>query len=228
MKKFILSFAWLLLLCSCSNETYETGDGGLSLMRADFAEALTDASAAVVSIETDDGETLNLTHSVTPSWKTKADTIYRVLIYYNKVDTQTSTYLAEPVQLSQVLVPQITDLSALKDGMKTDPVIFESAWVSRNLKYINLDLNVKTGTIDGDTGSQTIGIICTGIEKQTNGTNIIKLCLYHDQCSVPEYYSSELYISVPLSALPFTLSEGDIVQISMTTYDGETTKVFNF
>jgi len=228
MKNLTLTFALLLLLCACSDEAYETGNGSLSLLRADFVEALTDASTAVISINTDDGETINLTRSFTPSWKTKADTVYRALIYYNKVETQKGTYQAEPIQLSQVFVPQITDLSVLKDGMKTDPVGFESSWVSRNTKYINLDLNVKTGTVDGDTGSQTIGMICTGVEQQTNGTRTIKLRLYHDQCSVPEYYSSELYMSIPLSALPFTPSEGDIVQIDMTTYNGEVTKVFNF
>jgi len=226
--KLIPLITLLLLLVSCSNDAYDTGDGSLSFMRADFVEAVTDASSAVTSIATDDGETLNVSPSYTPQWTAKADTIYRALAYYNKVEAKQGGYKAEMIALSQVLVPTVQSLSALKDGLKTDPVTLESAWMSRNRKYLNLDINVKTGTTDGETAAQTIGVICTEVTQHADGTHTVALTLYHDQNGVPEYYSAECYISVPLSVLPVTLSEGDKVQVSVNSYSGEVTKVIDF
>lgn len=54
------------------------------------------------------------------------------------------------------------------------------------------------------------------------------LILYHDQGSVPEYYSAKLYMSIPVEYIPIELSAGDEVQVSMTTYGGEVVKTFSF
>ena len=72
------------ILSACSNDPYDTGDGSLSHMRADFVEAQTDASANIISIETDDGEHMFLTNAINVSWAERPDTIYRALLYYNK------------------------------------------------------------------------------------------------------------------------------------------------
>lgn len=228
MKHLTPLISLLLLLVSCSNDAYDTGDGSLSFMRADFVEATTNASSAVVSIATDDGETLTVSPVYAPTWTAKADTTYRALAYYNKVETNQGGYQAEMIALQQVLVPTVQSLSALKEGLKTDPVTLESAWVSRNGKYINLDLSVKTGTTDGETVAQTIGMVCTEVTQHADGTHTIALTLYHDQNGAPEYYSAECYVSVPLSALPVTLSEGDEVQVTIATYSGSVVKVFDF
>lgn len=218
----------MALFVSCSSESYETGDGSLSYMVADFVEAETDASSNVVSIMTDRDERLWLTRSVKLEWAEKPDTAYRSLIYYNKVKDDNGTYVAEPVGATQVLTPTVTDVTDIKDGMKTDPVIFESAWKSHNGKYINLDLSVKTGTVDGKYGQQTVGMACEGTDTRSDGTRLVRLTLYHDQASVPEYYSAKLYISIPVKYLPIELSAGDEVQVSMTTYGGEVVKTFGF
>ena len=144
------------LLMACSSDSYDTGDGSLSYMVADFVEAETDASAKVVSIVTDRDERLWLTRSVKLDWAEKPDTAYRSLIYYNKVKDGNGQYVAEPVGATQVLTPAVTATADIKGGMKTDPVVFESAWKSHNGKYINLDLSVKTGTVDGEYGQQTV------------------------------------------------------------------------
>lgn len=228
MRHIFLSFSLLLLLVSCSNDAYDTGDGSLSLMRAEFVEATTDALSLVKSIATDDGETLSVSPTYTPQWTATADTTYRALAYYNKVEADNGGYHAEMLALSQVLVPTVRNLSDLKDELKTDPVTLESAWMSRNKRYINLDLSVKTGTTDGEVTAQAIGMVCTGVTQNADGKQTVALTLYHDQNGAPEYYSAECYVSVPLSALPVTLSAGDEVQISVETYSGSVTKVFDF
>ena len=96
------------LLMACSSDSYDTGDGSLSYMVADFVEAETDASAKVVSIVTDRDERLWLTRSVKLDWAEKPDTAYRSLIYYNKVKDGNGQYVAEPVGATQVLTPAAT------------------------------------------------------------------------------------------------------------------------
>lgn len=222
------AFLFLSVLASCSSDPYETGDGKYSYMRADFVEANTDASSTIVSISTDDGEQLRLTDAVKTSWAAKPDTAYRALIYYNKVLSGNGDYVAEPVGLSQVLTPRITLLENMTENVITDPVVFESAWKSSNGKFINFDLDVKTGTVDGDSNGHTIGIVCDEVVQRDDGTSLVRLRLYHDQGGVPEYYSAKLYLSIPVSFMPITLSEGDEVEVGINTYDGLVTKTFGF
>ena len=59
IKIFLLTVA--PLLTACETDSYRTGDGALSAMRAEFVEAHTDADARVMAVETDGGERLTLT-----------------------------------------------------------------------------------------------------------------------------------------------------------------------
>lgn len=228
IRRFFMLMPLVALLMACSSDSYDTGDGSLSYMVADFVEAETDASAKVMSIVTDRDERLWLTRSVKLDWAEKPDTAYRSLIYYNKVKDGNGQYVAEPVGATQVPTPAVTATADIKGGMKTDPVVFESAWKSHNGKYINLDLSVKTGTVDGEYGQQTVGMACDGIDTRTDGTRLVRLTLYHDQASVPEYYSAKLYMSIPMEYIPIELSAGDEVQVSIVTYGGQVVKTFGF
>lgn len=228
MKRVLLVFTLFCALVSCSNDPYDTGDGSLSLMRADFGEAETDASSGIVSILTDDGDRLMLTRSVRAPWAEKPDTAYRALIYYNKVKAEGGFFQAEPLALSQVLTPEVTAAGDVEGGVKTDPVVFRSAWMSRNGKYINLDLEVKTGSVDGIYGAQTVGIVHDGTGVTADGTRLVRLRLYHDQAGVPEYYSAKLYLSIPVGRLPVALSEGGRVEVCICTYGGQTVRTFSF
>ena len=84
IKIFLLTVA--PLLTACETDSYRTGDGALSAMRAEFVEAHTDADARVMAVETDGGERLTLTSPVAVGWMEKPDTVYRALFYYNKGD----------------------------------------------------------------------------------------------------------------------------------------------
>ena len=137
--KYIL-LPLVFALFACENEAYDTGNGPLSDMRADFVEAQTDADARMASIETDAGERLYLTRAVTVGWMERPDTVYRALLYYNKVEADGGAYCAEPLGIMQVLVPPVTDIADVKDGLKADPVDFVSSWKSANGKYLTLNL----------------------------------------------------------------------------------------
>lgn len=216
------------ILSACSNDPYDTGDGSLSHMRADFVEAQTDASANIISIETDDGEHMFLTNAINVSWAERPDTVYRALLYYNKVEDDNGTNSAEPLGISQILVPHITQYDEWEGDIKTDPVTFESSWTSSNGKYLNLGISIKTGSVDGNYDTQTIGLICNGVETNADGSRNVSLSLYHDQNGVPEYYSVETYVSIAVSRLPIEPADGDIVTVDINTYDGTITRTFTF
>lgn len=220
MKNLLPLITAMLLLVSCGNDPYDTGDGRLSMMRADFAEATTDGSRAFVSMTTDDGERLSITPKYKTPWAADADTTYRVLAYYNKKNDSHADSNAEMLSLVQVFMPSVIDAASLEGGMKTDPVTFESAWLSRNRRYINLDLSVKTGRTEDDTARHSLAIVCSGTALSEDGTRQTTLTLYHDQGGVPEYYTSKLYISIPVEAIP-GVRDGDEVRLSVNTYKGE-------
>ena len=110
IKIFLLTVA--PLLTACETDSYRTGDGALSAMRAEFVEAHTDADARVMAVETDGGERLTLTSPVVVGWMEKPDTVYRALFYYNKVDGDGGQPQAEPVAVSYVLVPSVAAAAA--------------------------------------------------------------------------------------------------------------------
>ena len=226
LKYIFLPLVFALL--ACENEAYDTGDGPLSGMRADFVEALTDADAHMASVETDDGERLFLTDRVTVGWMERPDTVYRALLYYNKVEADGGAYCAEPLGIMQVLVPPVTDIADVKDGVKADPVDFVSSWKSANGKYLNLELGIKTGAVDGSYGTQTLGLVCLGVDEQSDGTRLVRLALYHDQAGVPEYYTTDAYVSIAVSRLPIEPAAGDEVSIDIETYGGTLTRTFSF
>lgn len=225
--KYIL-LPLVFALFACENEVYDTGDGPLSDMRADFVEAQTDADARMASVETDDGERLYLTGAVTVGWMERPDTVYRALLYYNKVKADGGTYCAEPLGITQVLVPPVTAVGDMNDDLKADPLDFVSSWKSANGKYLNLELGVKTGTVDGSYGTQTLGLVCLGVDERADGTRLVRLALYHDQAGVPQYYTATVYLSIAVSRLPIEPTEGDEVSVDIETYGGTLTRTFTF
>lgn len=224
----IILFAVVPLLAACETDAYRTGDGQLSAMIAEFVEAHTDADGRMFAVDTDNGESLTLTAPVSVSWMDKADTVYRALLYYNRMTGDGGQAEAEPVGVSYVLVPSVTPAAGMKDEMKTDPVKFVSSWASVNGKYLNIELQLKTGKTEDDNAAQTIGVICDSVTTAGGGKRRVWCTLYHDQNGVPEYYSSQTYVSVPVSYLPISPASGDEVILDINTYDGKITRTFGF
>ncbi|MBO4721054.1 MAG: hypothetical protein J5658_14475 [Prevotella sp.] len=217
-----LTFSPSHFLTSCTQDAYEKGEGKYSLMRADFVEAHANGQKEIDRITTDDGDQFAITKTFTTKWVTTADSTYRCILYYNKVEEGSGKFTAEPLSIGLVPCPKITPISELNKEMKTDPVKFESAWLSKTGKYLNLSLYLMTGTADDEDATQTLHVVQDTIMTNTDATRTCFLRLYHDQGGIPEYYSSQVYASILTSQI-----DADSVRISINSYKGEVTKFFS-
>lgn len=207
-------FACLLSLMpvSCTNESYDTGDGGLSYLCADFVEAHTTSDTTITKVVTDDGAALSLSRALKLSWVSVPDTLYRALLYYNKKGNP-----VEPLAMGRVpvIIPRIQ-----KDSLFTDPLGVESVWMSASGKYVNISLLIKTGIPDSVDARQWISVVYCPHTPNWGAGGLYgvqdTLLLLHSQNSVPEYYTSRMYVSIPTAALP----SRDVVNIRVNTYGG--------
>lgn len=216
MKKcfFLLSSCLsALLFFSCNTDAYDKGDGKYSHLCAELVEAHTNAEKLMDYVITDEGEQLPLTIQAQVSWATTPDSIYRALLYYNKVEAG-----AEPISISRIytLVPHHIDT------LKTDPIDFESAWLSTTRRYINLGIAVKIGATDDAKARQSIGLHTDTLVVNDNGTRTLHLRFYHDQAGIPEYYTQRTYVSIPTDSI-----EADTVHLRINTYNGVVLKTFS-
>ena len=205
----ILNSQLSILNSSCTQDGYDKGEGQYSYLRGDFVEAYIGADKNMVSLMTDEGETLPLSQPYTAKWITRSDTVYRCMLYY------------EAISVGEVPCPVIIPLSKLEVEMKTDPVKFESAWMSKTGKYINLSFALKTGTTEDDEAIHSLRVVQDTIMTNPDGTSTSYLRLYHDQGGVPDYYSTQVYASLITSEIL-----ADSACISINTYKGIVTKVF--
>lgn len=213
MRVFCLLVA-VLWLSACENRNYETGDGSLSYMRADFGEMTTEAGS-IGLVVTDDGDTLRFGGVSAPSWAQQADSTYRVLLYYNDYHDKL------PQLLHAAYVPTVDYIMGYRvQAMATDPVGLERVWKSRNGKYLNLGLLLKTGQQDTLDTRQTLGVVCDSVALRPDGTRKFFLRLYHDRNGVPEYYTSRTFLSLNIAAM----ASGDEYQLTVNTYDGTVVK----
>ena len=203
--------SFLLPLSSCTQDAYEKGEGEYSLLRGDFVEAVVNSNKQVAKIITDDGDEMLVTSPYTAKWIAKADTTYRCMLYYNKVEGK-----AEVVSMGQVPCAAIVPLSKFEKELKTDPVKFESTWMSKTGRYLNLSIQVKSGATDDTTAVQSLAIVSDTLITHSDGKQIRNLILHHDQGNVPEYYSTQVYVSIPTNRI-----DADSVRISINSYDGE-------
>ena len=215
MKRLLPFLAMALFVFSCTTDSYEKGEGKYSLMRGDFAEVKVNADRQIVSFVTDDGEQYALTEPYTEKWIKTPDTLYRCMLYYNKVENQK----AEIVSIGEVPCPRIKTLSELKKELRTDPVKFESMWLSKSRKYLNFYLQLKTGVTDDTTAIQQLAFISDTLVMNPNQTTTRYIILYHDQNRVPEYYSTKAYVSLLTDSIG-----ADSIRISINTYSGQVTK----
>ena len=203
----LLCLLMVFAAVACTQDAYEKGEGAYSEMTALLADAHVNSDKRVDYVDTDEGEHLMLSQSASARFITKADTTYRVSFYYKMVEGK-----AEPLSMGRVTVfsPQVIK------AMKTDPVRMESMWIGRSKKYLNMSFYVMTGTTDDDDVKQTLGCHRDGVTKNADGTQTLRLTLYHDQGGVPEYYSQRVYVSIPIQGIKV-----DSISLQVNTYDGE-------
>ena len=190
---FAVALIALTTLSACENDSYDTGDGSNSYLKAHFAEAHTTANAKLAFAVTDDGDTLRFPPNTSNKALTKADSVYRVLYYYDQRGANIN-----PRSIVPIPVVALSDSTT----WPTDPVTFESAWVSRNRKYFNIGFALKVGRTDQPDRRQRIGVVRDSFVTTAAGEHILYMHLAHSQNGVPQYYSQRVYISVPIRKLP--------------------------
>ena len=205
----ILAFFGLAVAgSSCKQETYEPGDGKYSFLRSDFVEVATNASGAIVAFNTDDNRRLTLKTPMATR-DLKADTIYRALVYYS--EPTSGNLEVRNIRMINVSRPWTANDT---QEMKTDPTGWESAWISKNRKYLNLALNLKVG-VSYDKEADTRHIV--SVRKDSVIDRHVFLTLYHDQNGVPEYYTHKSFLSISLGK---DVQPGDAFTITVNTYKG--------
>lgn len=203
-----------LLLFSCTNTAYDTGDSRYSYLRTDFVEAQTNSSAQLVSAITDENTQLTFTKPLSIGWKVTADSVCRAMLYYNlKADTNDSTKV-EPLTAQRVYT--LTPAKVKEEtAVPTDPVHFVSAWKSANGAYLNFCIGVMIGKADSVEAKQTIGLVLDSVtEKSGRPTYYLKFS--HSQGNVPQYYTTNIYLSIPTKKM----TTGSSVRLSLNTYKG--------
>ena len=202
-------------ILSCTRDSYEKGEGKYSQMRGDFAEMHIDSDKKANAITTDDGDLLPLKELFSSQWISTADTTYRCILYYNKVKGTDGKMLAEIISAGQVPCVQVKPLKKFEGEVHTDPVKFESIWMSKTGKYLNLSLQLMIGQTDDTTAIHQLGLLSDTLIVNPNGKRTLHVFLNHDQGKVPEYYSTQVYMSVQASTL-----DADSVSFKINTYSG--------
>lgn len=200
----------LLLLASCESDSYDKGEGELSLATAEFVEAHANGNKQMDYVITDNDDRLTVSPQPSVKWMTTPDSLYRALLYHNNVGEG----IIEPLSITQVPTLTIYPDWMIQD-IKTDPVTFESIWQSANGKYLNMAFYLKIGEVGKDAELHTISIIQDTIIQNADGTATSFMCLYHDQGDMPEHYSSKCYISIPRDSI-----KADSVCMGINTYKG--------
>jgi len=219
----------ITFLTACTSESYETGDGKYSYLRADFGEIHTAKPQQVDYAVNDEGRRISFETAPTVKWAEKGDTLYRALLYYNDLPDKAARSIS--LQPVYVLAPKAA--ADVKDP-RHDPVTFESAWLSTCQRtdlaiataegerqaithYLNIAFLLKTGQPDDEKARQTIGMMS---EQADDGS--LHLTLLHDQGAIPQYYSTRIYTSIPLT--DSQLQRG--ISLCINTYDGELIRTF--
>lgn len=210
----------LFFSTSCSNTSYEEGDSKLSYLRTDFADATTDSQGRLSAATTDDGVSLTFTRPMQTSWSNAADSLCRVLLNYNMYANGADSNVVEPLAAKIVYTLQPAKPS-VQTQAATDPVSLVSAWKSKNGNYVNLRLGLKTGKASGDDQRQSIGLALDSTVT-SDGSTTYCLRFLHSQGCVPEYYTTDAYVSIPIKQM----TTGSKVRLSLNTYNGWVTREF--
>ena len=206
-----LSFSLVLAaLSACETDSYEKGQGKYSLMQTDLGEVTVNGEKQAVAFTTDDGDSYTLTTPARTIWMQTADTTYRAIIYYNKVENGR----AESMGFSSV--PTVLPKEHWRyEDLTQDPIGFESAWLAKNRKYINLGLLFKSGYVDDTMGRHLIGVAQDTILVNANQTRTVYYRFLHGQEDTPQYFTNRHYVSILLPT-----ERLDTACVSIVTYTG--------
>lgn len=191
----------ILLGTACSDD-----EKPLPNIQTMLADMTPDANGQVSELTLDDGGVKTLAK---PLNGLKADSTYRIWAVY-EVQTPTCVSL---IGCTPVLTAAPKVYAA--DKVHTDAVNVVSCW--QGASYINLHIGIK-GT---NTGKHYFGFNRGELTDNGNGTRTLHITLLHDQHGDPAYYTTEMYLSMPLKSLAGMLRPStDSVSVSVNTFRG--------
>lgn len=206
-------FTLAAVLSSCSNDE----ETDLSGVKAEMCLLETDLMAKVKSAVTDADEQLPFSSPVKVKWAEKADSSYRAMLYYRMEGGK-----ALPLSAKQVLVLLPRTKEELKKVLDAkDPVTFVSGWMAKNGTFLNLTIDIKTGTKEGSENSHSVALLEDTVCVSPTGKNF-HYRLLHSRNGVPEYYTVRTYFSIPASQI----SSGDTISLDIPGYDGLMRKMY--
>lgn len=206
----------LYVLTACTVESYESGDGKYSYMKAEMAMLHCIESHKIDYAITDQGEKIIFTQPFICYWAKHTNAIYRAMLYYQKTDKQVKGIKCHPVWLCEP--------KEKKHKMPTDPVKLSGIWLSSNKKFINLNIGLLTGGKANHKEEQVLTIVIRHIQTDKHGNHIYDLELIHAQNNMAQMYTSTFYISIPTDKY----NKRDTIRIKVNTYEGEVEKDFSF
>lgn len=224
IRQSLAVIAFLITLTACTSEAYDSGDGQNSYLTADLVLLRTSPDKSVRSALLDDDTELLFSNPFAQEWLARPDSVYRALLYYDKTVATSDAAASNPTSTSIVRARSVRSVSVLRpveaedmETLRTDPVGFESLWMSKNKSYINLSLLLKSGKAEGDEALHALGVVSDGTTTDAAGRRTLHLTLYHDQGGVPAYYTVQQYVSIPTQLL----EEADTVELTLNTYNGK-------
>jgi len=228
MSRLSLPLFCLLFVCaSCKQDNYDSGEGELSMLTADFAVIEVSGDTLVRSATTDDNRSLTLTAPTRPNWVNRPDTAYRALFYYKT--TNGASGAVEPYGMQRVAVATPLRPERFTEGVKQDPMTLESLWMSKNRRWVNLSLLLKVGATDDADAGHILGFVRDTLLRRplavgsTDSLSTLCLRLHHEQNKVPDHYTQRVYVSLPTASL-----EGaDTLRLSLNTSDGLVVKTLS-
>lgn len=208
-----------LLAAACQSDSYSTGEGSLSRLRADFAEMPTGGDGWISQFTDDDGTTWHLQPLISLRWANKADSVYRVLVYHTPKGGAKEACLTEAKRVDRVLVPRIVTAQQPSNVSKRDAM--ELVSLSRGgRKYVNVELSVLTAPVERDNQSHILGCQVDSVKPLDGGGKHWYLSLTHDRSGIKEYYSETVYLSLDCQKSPFLMAKDDSLSLSLMTSKG--------
>jgi hypothetical protein len=129
---------------------------------------------------------------------------------------------AEVISMGLVPCASLVRLADFKQAYKSDPVKLQSVWMSKSGKYLNMHLQLMVGTPEDTSAVHQIALLRDTIITHADSTRTCSILLYHDQNRQPEYYSSDAWLSLPVSRMTV-----DSFRVSLNTYQGPVVKTLS-
>lgn len=205
MKKFIFFALVSALFFACSSDN---DDNGMSDVRADMVDMHV-IGVDVKSIVTDDGVSLPFAPMKLADKYSRVDTTYRALMYY----TMKKEENIEIISTSLAILLKPVETTAIT---RTDAVGWQSTWISKNRKYLNLTLGFLVGGVADLDLNKRLAFRIGNVKDNEAGGKVYEMTLMCDLSGVQQYYTDVRYISVPIS----NFNSNDEIELHIKTYEG--------